>query len=356
MADSEQEKTEQATERRIEEFRKQGKIATSKELSAAIAMIASACALLWALPAFADGMHEILRACRDHFMDKEIAAGDLTNIAAITGRSVGGPMVAVLLAGSGVSLAGGLTLTGFNLSSEALEPKWERLDFFATAKQLWASTTPWFSLAKSLLVTGCIAWAAWASVSKNIDALPVLATASVGGQMMIVKDLVIDLLSRALPVALAIGAADYGYQRWTLSEQMKMTKQEVKEEHKDQEGDPMIKAKRRARARQLAMNTMLRDVAKADVIIANPTHYAIALRYRRDENAAPMVVARGVDHMALKIRAAASQHEIMVIENRPLARALYAVTKVGAAIPKDFYGPVAQVLAVVFKARRAGRG
>ena len=104
------------------------------------------------------------------------------------------------------------------------------------------------------------------------------------------------------------------------------------------------------------MNTMLRDVAKADVIIANPTHYAIALRYRRDENAAPMVVARGVERIALKIRAAAAQHEIMVIENRPLARALYAVTKVGAAIPKDFYGPVAQVLAVVFKARMAGRG
>ncbi len=356
MADSEQEKTEQATERKIEQFRTQGKIATSKELSAALAMIASACALIWALPALADGMHEIMRACREHFMDKEMAPGDLTSIAAITGRSVGGPLVAVLLAGSGASVAGGLTLTGFNVSAEALAPKWERLNFFATAKQMWASTTPWFALAKSLLVASCIAWAAWASVSKNIDALPILATASVGGQMMIVRDLVIDLLSRALPVALAIGAADYGYQRWQLSEQMKMTKQEVKEEHKDQEGDPLIKAKRRQRARQIAMNTMLRDVARADVIIANPTHYAIALRYRREENAAPMVVARGVDHMALKIRSEAGQHEIMVIENRPLARALYAVTKVGLPIPKDFYGPVAAVLAVVFKARKAARG
>jgi type III secretion system FlhB-like substrate exporter len=162
------------------------------------------------------------------------------------------------------------------------------------------------------------------------------------------------VLQRALPVAVAIGAADYAYQRWSMSEQMKMSKQDVKQEMKEQDGDPLFKARRRQLARQIAFSRQIADVQKADVVLTNPTHYAIALRYRKEEAAAPIVLARGVDALAMKIRAEASRHDVPTVENRPLARALYAKAKVGRPIPKDFFGPVAQVLAVVYK-RRAAR-
>jgi flagellar biosynthetic protein FlhB len=133
---------------------------------------------------------------------------------------------------------------------------------------------------------------------------------------------------------------------------MKMSKQDVKQEMKEQDGDPLIKARRRAMARQIAFGRQLQDVQKADVVLTNPTHYAVAIRYRKEEGDAPIVLARGIDHQALQIRAEAGRHDVPTIENRPLARALHAKSKVGRPIPKDFFGPVAQVLAVVYKRRR----
>jgi flagellar biosynthetic protein FlhB len=149
---------------------------------------------------------------------------------------------------------------------------------------------------------------------------------------------------------------DLVYQRWQLSQRMMMSVQEVRDEHRESEGDPQIKAKRKQRQRQLATRQSLAKVALADVVVTNPTHYAIALRYRRQENAAPVVVARGLDHLALQIRQEAMRNDVMVIENRPLARALYAKAKVGAAIPAEFYPAVAEVLAVVYRRRRRKAG
>jgi flagellar biosynthetic protein FlhB len=123
---------------------------------------------------------------------------------------------------------------------------------------------------------------------------------------------------------------------------------------REQDGDPLFKARRRQMARQIAFSRQIADVQRADVVLTNPTHYAIALRYRKEEAAAPIVLARGVDALAMQIRAEASRNDVPTIENRPLARALYAKAKVGRPIPKDFFGPVAQVLAVVYK-RRAAR-
>ena len=134
---------------------------------------------------------------------------------------------------------------------------------------------------------------------------------------------------------------------------MMMSYQQLKDESKEMEGDPHMKAARKARARQIAFGQTLREVQKADLILTNPTHYAVALRYRAEEASAPTVVAKGVDHMALKIIAEAARHDIPRVENRPLARALYAVAKEGRMIPEEMYGPVAKVLAVILKRRRA---
>jgi len=152
-------------------------------------------------------------------------------------------------------------------------------------------------------------------------------------------------------VALAVGGADFAWQRYHMSEQMMMSRQDVRQEHKESEGDPQVRARRRALARQAAMRQLV-DVSRADVIVTNPTHYAVALRYRKAENASPIVVARGLDHLALKIRQEGGRHDVPIVENRGLARALYARSRVGAPIPSEFFGPVAQILALIYRRRR----
>jgi flagellar biosynthetic protein FlhB len=165
-------------------------------------------------------------------------------------------------------------------------------------------------------------------------------------------DSTLVLMVRALPVAIVIAALDYAYQYWRMDEKMKMTTQEMKEEHKEQEGDPHVKAARKARARQIAFARTLRNVKKADLVITNPTHFAVALRYRAHEAPAPVVVAKGIDHMALRIRQEAAKYDIPCIENRALARALYPLAEEGHVIPEDFFGPVARTLATVLKRRK----
>jgi flagellar biosynthesis protein FlhB len=352
VAESDQEKTEDASERQIERFRKEGKVVQSKELIAAFSMCGAVLALLYAGPLFAEGLSNIWYAARTHALDADMGVAAIEAIAMVTAFSLGPPMLLVLTAAAACSLISGVVITGFNVSTDALEPKWERLDVLAAAKQTWFSTQPLIAMVKGMLVASCVIWAAWGSVVEHFDALPVLAASPLPSQIGFVASLLGDFTRRVLPVVIAIGAGDYGYQWWKLNEDMKMDKQAVKDEHKESEGDPHIRGKRKQRQRQLALGNMLAKVQLADVVITNPTHYAIALRYRKEENAAPIVVARGVDHLALKIRAEAARQEIPVIENRPLARALYAKARAGHAIPQAFYGPVAQVLAVVLKRRR----
>lgn len=351
--DSDQERTEEASERRIQQFRDEGRVAQSKELISAIGLLAGAGALFMSLGLFGEGFRHLMDALRAHLGDHELTRADLLEVATTIGLTIVPPTLLVLTAASFTTVMAGLLFTQFNFASSALEPKFERLDPFTNFQQHFMSVQPLVQLAKSVIVGVAVAWAAWASVRDHVDALPVVAALGVRGQTAFLVELVAGFLQRVVPVALAVGALDYGWQKYQLAEQMKMTKEEVKQEHKEQEGDPKIKGKRRQRARQIAMGQTLRRVKEADVVVVNPTHYAVALRYRKEEGGAPIVVARGVDHLALKIRAEASRHEVPIIENRPLARALYAKAKLGLGIPAEFYGPVAQVLAVVYRRRAA---
>lgn len=350
--DSGQEKTEQATERQVERFREQGTIASSKELVAAISLGAGTLALLAAVPMIGKGLLGLARAAMAQGATRELDPGDLVTLGAQASSAVGPGVLLAIVPGVFASIAAGVVMTGFNLTADALEPKLERLDPFNAIQQRFMSWTPWVELAKGVLILVLLTWSVWGALESRIGALPIAARWIVGSQAGLMADVALDVLQRAIPVALGIGAGDYLYQRWHLSQQMMMTRDDVKQEHKESDGDPQIRARRRQRARQIAFGRQLQDVQKADVIVANPTHYAVALRYRKDENSAPVVLARGVDHLALQIRAEAARHDIPVIENRPLARALYPQSRVGSPIPKEFFGPVAQVLAVVYRRRR----
>jgi flagellar biosynthesis protein FlhB len=349
------EKTEEASERRIQQFREEGKVATSKELVSAVGVLAGGGTLFATLPQMGSAVRTVMDAMRARLADGDLAVNDVTGIFATIAMTVG-PILVLVLATATVAMAlAGTTITGFNIAPGALQPKPERLNPLSNFQNQYFSWQPWVQLLKGLAVAALIAWAAWGCVSTHVDAIPALGRLGSRGQAMFLADLAGDFARRVGPVVLLIGVADFAWQRFRLAREMRMTKEEVKQEHKEQEGDPKIKARRRQRARQIAMQQMLPRVKEADVVIANPTHYAIAIRYRKDENRAPVVLARGVDHLALKIRAEAAKHEVPVIENRPLARALYAASKLGLPIPAEFFGPVAQVLATVYRGRMQRR-
>ncbi len=351
---SDQEKTEDASDRQQEKFREQGKVPTSRELLSAFAMCAGLGSLAVAFPMFGEGLAALGSTLHGFIPDGELSFPEVRYTVFLVGTLLGPPLLVVLAGPAVVSVFSGLVLTGFNTSFDPLTPDIERLDPFTNFKSSFFSTTPLVTLAKSLLVGAAMVWAVWEGLKAHVDAIPMLGQLSPGAQLGHAGEVVSSILQRALPAAVAIGALDYLYQRWKSGEDMKMSKQEVKDENKDSEGDPQMNARRKARGRQIASGSAVRNVAKADVVITNPTHYAVAIRYRKDENAAPLVVALGVDAVALRMRAEATRHDVPVIENRPLARALFAQSRAGLPIPREFYQPVAQVLAVVYR-RRKGR-
>lgn len=353
---AEEEKNLPASERRINKAREEGRVATSRELSAALSLGAGMLALFYLLPALGAGIWELFTYTRTQMLSNELVATDLLWAAGIALATVGVPLVAILASADAVAIAAGLVSTRFNFAPEVLTPKLEKLDVFKNAQQTFFSATPWVQLLKGSLISLLLLWAIWTTVEDRMGTIMVLSSRPMSGQIAFIQEIAAAVLQRAIPVAIAIGILDFVYQTWKLDQDLMMSTQEMKEEYKEAEGDPQIRAKRKQRQRQLSVRQSLAKVATADVIVTNPTHYAVALRYRRNENAAPVVVARGLDHLALQIRQEASRHDIMIVENRPLARALYAHAKVDAAIPAEFYAPVAEVLAVVYKKRRRRAG
>jgi flagellar biosynthetic protein FlhB len=259
--------------------------------------------------------------------------------------STAGPLLAASVGALGL----GLAQSQGRMAPKALEPKIEKLDPFKGFKSAYLSWTPLVELAKGLgkliLLGGVVSW----GIYHRLPELPQLAALSTEAFIAELIDLSGLMLMLALPVIAVIAAADYAYASWKTSEDLKMTDEELRRQNKEQEGDPQWKSRRRQRARQIAMGTMIQALREADVLVTNPTHYAIALRYDRTRDAAPIVVAKGVDHLALHLRAKAKEFGVPQMENRPLARALHANVEVGHPVPEDLYGPVAKVLAVIFR-------
>lgn len=353
MAETDQEKTEDASEHRIQKAREEGQVATSKELISAMILVVGGATVLGSMGMFARGIQALIHILQARIGDAQLTIEDVNQIGATVLTTLGPPLALVLAAVSLAATLTGLLITNFNLSTASLQFKFDRLDPFKNFQNQFMSSQPWVQLLKGLVVAFTVSWAAWDCVQDHVEALPVIASLDIRAQASFLAELTTDFLSRVAPVAIAVGAADFGWQRYKHAESLRMTKQEVKEEHKEQEGDPRLKGKRRQRQRQIAMGQMLHKVKDADLVIVNPTHYAIAIRYRKDEGRAPIVLARGVDHLALKIRAEATRNEIPVIENRDLARALYAKSRLGLPIPGEFYAAVAQVLAAVYRRRAA---
>ncbi len=341
------ERTEPATPRRREEARRRGQVFRSVELNAALAFLAVFGLLHFLGPSVARGIaawSQTLLMERPRDWSGGDVAAMATGAVLAWARAAGPILVLAALVPVGVSLL----QTGPVFSTATLVPDFGQLSPARGLRRV-LSVRAAVELAKALVKTAVVGAVALITVRQAAGEFPALVDMEPAATAAVVVGWVDRLAWRVGAAFLALAAADYFYQRWEHERSLRMSREEIKHELKETEGDPRIRALRRSRQRELARRRMLQDVARAHVVVANPDHYAVALRYDPAEMAAPVVVAKGKGYLAQRIKEAAHRHGVMVVEQPPLARALYRMVKVGQAIPEELYQAVAEVLAFVWR-------
>jgi flagellar biosynthetic protein FlhB len=350
MADQNGEKTEQPTLRRLEDALKRGQIPHSAEVQTVFVLLGGLAALSFAGQETWQTLTGATMAMLGHLHDTSISNNSLQ------GYAVSGTLLIIKCAGPIVlatALAGllaGAIQNRFNTASEALTPNWNRINPVEGFKRLFSAN----SLVPTTTALAKLAFIIMLTYSEvgNILNDPIFATSvSVARIAEFLATTWIRIIFRICLVLLAIAAADYGYQWWRNHRDLMMTREELKEEAKNSEGNQQIKSARRRR-RATSKAKMLAEVPKADVVVTNPTHIAVALRYDRKNMRAPKVVAKGIRLNAESIRELARHHQVPILENKPLARLLFKHGRVGGEIPAQFYAAVAEVLAWVYRVNR----
>lgn len=344
------EKSEAPTGKRLQEAREEGQIPKSPEIMTAAFLLGSIMTMSFAGPILwsflLNTMGQTLSSASDAMSGSMTMIAWIQSIGYDTLIAMSGLMAAMM----SIAIIVQYLQTGGIISGKMMEPKWSRINPLNNAKNILGAQA-FIELGKSLLKMGIVSWAAYATVAPAWPDIQALAAESPDSMLVVVHKYGFALLRNCGMMFLALAGADYGLQRWRTMEQLKMTKQQVKDEAKSQEGDPGIKGRRRSVARERLRRQMFAAVKKADVVIVNPTHIAIALKYDTDVAPAPYVLALGERKIAQRIKELAFQHGIPVIENKPLARALIATAQVGSVIPVEMYLAVAEVLAFVLKQR-----
>lgn len=349
MADDLGERTEAPTGKRLAEAREKGQIPKSQDLAGAATLFGSLLILILFGGMIGTTLAGLLRA----MLITDAAGGDLSvhAMAAATRRAFGIAGLALLPVLALAAVLGFLTQfvqVGWNVSAEPVRPKLDKLDPLKGFKRIFGKRglvkTGLDSL-KLATVLG-VGWMVATSHARTIAALPALTAA---GALAEAARILLTLALVLIAMLIAIGLIDLAYQRWQHTRDLRMTRQQVKDERRTMEGDPQIKGKRIQMARQIAMQRVGKAVPEADVIVTNPTHFSVAIQYDPETMRAPKVTAKGADEIALRIRQIARQHDVPVIERPPLARALYWGVEVGREIPSEHYEAVAEILAYVYR-------
>jgi len=352
MADSDQDqKTEGPSEKKLQDAHDNGQFARSAELGVVFALAGALGALALSAPAGASALSEYTLRVLSQLHEVRFDPGVLPPPVTLAGQVF---MVAVLpmLAASVLAalLSGGIQ-SGFQLTTEAIGFKPERFDVMAGFGRLFSRTTLVHAAvdALKLLVIGFCLW----GVAQNLFSDPLFTTpveAAYLGRFLLQSAQM--LLGRLIVSLGVIAAISYAYEKFKIHRELMMTREEVKDERKHVEGNMKVKMAMRRMARRLAQRQMLKAVATADVVVTNPTHYAVALKYERRVDKAPVVLAKGDGGLARRIKAIAAEHEVPMVENKPVARTLFAMGRVGEPIPSDLYHAVAGILAFVYRTHR----
>ena len=351
------EKTEPATAKKLREAREDGKVSKSKELTSAFDLIVLFLVLKIFISTVGTGFLEVFyyvyRLIPD-FIDMNAAdissQGVLSFFVPINVELL--KMVApFFIFGVTVTVLVNILQVGWKVTTKPMKPKLDRFNPINGFKRIISKDSV-FELFKSILKIGLIIYVAYTSIKDQADDIFLLYDIPLNQALTLCGDVIINTGLKISLVYLVVGIADFIYQKYRFNEEMKMTKQEVKDEYKNTEGDPEIKGKQRQRMREASRRRMMQDVPKADVVITNPTHLAVAIKYEPEVHRAPVVLAKGEDYLAQKIREAARENNIEIVENKPLARMLYANVDIGSEIPPELYQAVAEILAMVYNTRQ----
>jgi len=341
-------KTEEPTEYRLRKAREEGRVAKSQELVGALGLLLPASALA----IFAPWMITSLRDMTRWFLEVSIELDPATDLPTI-GRAFMSHfprlVLPVALVAVVAALFSNLLQVGFLFTTKPLKPDVKKVipNFPQYFKRTMFSMEGLFNLAKSIIKIALVGVIGYLNVVANLPALRRLYTATVWTSTNLVSRIALAIILESAILMLALAVPDYLFQRHQFKKNLKMTKQEIKEEHKMFEGDPRVKGRIRERMREILSRNMAANVPKADVLVTNPTHFAIALEFDPRVMAVPMVTAKGADELALRMRAIAKEHGVATIENKPLARALYATAEVGDPVPEQYYDAIAKLLAHV---------
>ena len=353
MAEQEgQEKTEVPTEKKRRESREEGQVAFSKELSSAALLAGIVLTLVATSPIILDAMRQLMsQIFRDLAQSEELS---IDSIFTLSGEILStilpafAPFVAVIIF---VGIFASVLQVGVLITFKAIAPKFNKISPLTGLKRLFSSQSlaDFLKSMAKLIIVGFVGYLTYIDKITELNGLSVSTPESI---LIYNFTVVAEVAGKIVLALVAIAIFDYFYQRWHHEQQLMMTKQEVKDETKQTEGDPQLKARIRQIQREMSNARMMQEVPKADAVIVNPTHFSVAILYDRDVMTAPEVIAKGADHLALRMRTVARENNVPILERPELARDLYANVEIGDDIPERFYKAIAEILAFVYRLRK----
>ncbi|WP_221074129.1 flagellar biosynthesis protein FlhB [Agarivorans aestuarii] len=355
MADDDQEKTEDPTGKKLEDARNKGQVARSKELGTAAVLISAALAIMAFGGMLAESMVKVFQTAfvmsRDEVFDVNLMLKNL----GIMGWLLFKPLIWIMGFITLAALIGNTLLGGMPFSWEAARPKASKMSPIQGFKRM-LGLQAFVEFIKSIAKVAVIAGVVWFVLQWKFAEILTLSMQSIPGSIVNALDMLQWMLLALVCSLIIIVIIDVPYQIWNHNKQLKMSKQEVKDEHKNMEGSPEVKGRIRRLQMEMAARRMMADVPQADVVVTNPTHFSVALKYDSNGSGAPKVVAKGVDEVAMKIREIARHYDVPLMQAPALTRSLYHTTKLGHDIPEGLYVAVAQVLAFVFQLEQYRKG
>jgi len=344
-----QEKTEKATSKKKEDARNKGQVAISREVSSAMVLLASLGFFYFGGSWMFWNLSEIITRV---FQNLGTLQFNTINDASVFSLEVLSRLLAILipllLPLAIFGLAANILQVGFKFSTEAISPKFNKLNPISGMKRL-VSLKAFVELAKSILKLLFIGTIAYILVKSDMEAFPLLIHQEVGQILIFIARVSLKISFFVCLALVVLAVLDFLYQRWQHEKDLKMTKQEVKDEQKQTHGDPKVKGRIRSMQLEMARRRMMEAVPEADVVITNPTHLAIAIKFSAEEMMAPVVLAKGAGHVAQRIKEIAAEHQVPLVEDKPLAQALFKMVELGDYIPAELYRAVAEVLAYVYR-------
>lgn len=343
-----QEKTEKATPKKKQDSRKKGQVAKSQELPSALILTLSFASFMMLGGYYKTHFMGLFRDLFENWLTMEITVTNLggffINIMLQT-LLILAPILAIVVI---TGIVGNVAQFGFLLTNEPLKVQLKKLNPIEGFKRIF-SMRSLVEFAKSLLKVIIIAVVVYSIIKNEWGTITGLGLQPIETVVSYLASLVIRMGVTTGSILIVLALFDFLYQKYEHAKSIRMSKQDIKDEHKKSEGDPLIKRKIREKQLRMAISRMMQEIPNADVVITNPTHFAVALKYDAANMEAPVVVAKGMDHLALKIKEVAKEHDVITMENKPLARALYSQAEIGDAIPADLFQAVAEVLAYVYK-------